>query len=105
MAWGEELPSLLPGGLGELPQQVLIGCPQHVSLDMVGVEADGMEGVEKGGERLLRQTVLVGPVDVAEDADELGIGLFDLLQRSVQGDTDVHDGGVHVVPGAARGYG
>ena len=54
VAGGEELAGLLAGRLGELPQQVLIRCAEHVALDVVGVERTAVEGVQQGDQGATR---------------------------------------------------
>lgn len=98
---GEELSGLLAAGLGEFTEEVLVGGAEHVAFDVVAVEHEPVESVEQGGQSGFGEAVGVGPVDVAEDADEVAVGGLDAAERVGDFGAEVHGGAVDVGPVAA----
>ena len=100
----EELAGLFAGGVGEFPQQVLVGAAEHVAANGIRVEPQFVECAQQCDERRLGEPFGVGPIDIAEDAIEgAGVRLLNGQQGGSEFVADVLDGVVDVAPVASVG--
>ena len=85
-----ELASLLVREVCELPYQILVSITEQIVRNSSVGQVHPREVVDEIDQKLVGQALLVGPLDVAEDAIEgVRVGLLDLPHRAGDGGPDV----------------